>query len=105
MMDDAHPSSLPVDRAISASPDGHTRRGVRGNKRARLVCMRCHDKKVSTPTPLCPCVSPLPSAWSLAVLSFFSLTLSQIKCDLQSTAAGIDGPKCTRCQLSGYECR
>ncbi|PGH27756.1 hypothetical protein AJ80_00544 [Polytolypa hystricis UAMH7299] len=45
----------------------------RGNKRARLVCLRCHEKK--------------------------------IKCDLQSNTDGGASPKCTKCELVGYECR
>ncbi|PGG96028.1 hypothetical protein AJ79_09769 [Helicocarpus griseus UAMH5409] len=59
----------------SATPEPmpKVRRGPRGNKRARLVCLRCHEKK--------------------------------IKCDLQVNNSDCETPRCSRCEVAGYECR
>ncbi|KAL2391328.1 hypothetical protein RJ035_000364 [Blastomyces gilchristii] len=54
-------------------PQPKVRRGPRGNKRARLVCLRCHEKK--------------------------------IKCDLQINNSECESPRCSRCEVAGYECR
>ncbi|PGH31773.1 hypothetical protein GX50_05439 [[Emmonsia] crescens] len=54
-------------------PQLKVRRGPRGNKRARLVCLRCHEKK--------------------------------IKCDLQVNNSECESPRCSRCEVAGYECR
>ncbi|EER41499.1 conserved hypothetical protein [Histoplasma capsulatum var. duboisii H88] len=54
-------------------PPPKVRRGPRGNKRARLVCLRCHEKK--------------------------------IKCDLQVNNSECESPRCSRCEIAGYECR
>ncbi|EEH47435.2 uncharacterized protein PADG_03519 [Paracoccidioides brasiliensis Pb18] len=61
-MASASPESLPKDR-----------KGPRGNKRARHVCLRCHEKK--------------------------------IKCDLQVNNSECESPRCSRCEVAGYECR
>jgi hypothetical protein len=111
---DSHSNqAMAEDRTTVSGPVRASGRAPKPRRRARLVCRRCHEKKVSKHSLAVSltvsihfAIPPLTRANPLQMhMPCALINCGQIKCDLDSRPSGLHNQPCMNCANSHSDCQ